>query len=730
MRNKIRILMIMIVILAIPRVVLADSDISFDNASALNEITILRGDGIDYNLSGQLKRSEAVAFLVRLLGIENKVIEDKERYITNDYVDVDPSCWYSYYIGYVTSGGIVTGFNDGTFKPEQYVTEKEFTKMILSTINYRQGIDYEWDDIYDFSYSIGLYDKTYVNKEDNIDYTREDAISLMYNALKMKINKLDKTLTEKLIDKNVFTVEQAINAGIIEDTIKTDIIALDVLDDKNMRISLSEQVKEFDKDNIVIYEVDNESKELDIEVIEFSKNIITITTDEQETGVDYAIKLLETEDLEGYKTLDIEKYFKGYIDDSIESNYFKVSKVKAISKNVINVYYTQPINMRAIQYKSYTIKKGKDVVAEGDRDDIGISLLGDVNNGISIFLRNYDLEDGVEYSIEIDGDLSSLYSIDLNEGDGEEVSFIGNTIPNKEFDVDNIEIIDNHYIIVTYNKDVDKYSATRSSNYELVDKHDHSRRAVDSAMIGYGQDKYRKVKLKFSNITENEEYELVINDVEDSYEQMDIEDSFPLYSYMDEEIKTGVDYAYAENQNTLNVYFNKVIPGIKSAKFNINGVSIKTVKYDKSEPDKITIYTNESSKLEEGIEYELKIHNAKDEFGKAYNDIEYTFQGTSEEFYEIGIDECKFISDNKVYVEFDSDINYSNSIVSKFELEYEKSDRTKKIPAKDIYQISDRIVIVRFSDINDSTEYRLNIDNLQDYSKQFTSRDVSRSVEW
>lgn len=723
----------LLLMIVIPNSTLAiDIDSVTEMATALDKLTILKGNGTDYNLSGQLKRSEAAAFLVRLLGVENKVIEDKDRYIKTNYSDVDPSKWYSYYIGYVSSAGLVNGYKDGTFKPDIYVSEKEFTKMILGALNYKQGIDYEWDDIYQFAHSIGLFSDDYKDrKEDNVNYKRKDTIELMYKSLNKNINILQKTITERLLDRGFITDQQAIEAGVLVDTVKTTIETANAVSDNTIRITLSEEIEPITKEKVIISE-EEKSSTIDIKSVNCNNNIVTITTDALVTGGKYKINFVEIIDKHGFKTSNLETVFDGYVETVVESNYFKIAKVKVVSKNVINVYFTQPINQGAAIPLYYTIKQGKDVLVECNFDNIGISKLGEVDNGVSIFLKGKDLQEGLEYSIVVEGKLTSDYSVRLNDGNDEEMSFIGTESPNQNFEIVDVEPIDKKYIIVTFNKDIDNTSATDRSNYELKDKNgNYTGRALGAVAIGDGIEKYRKVKLMFATIASSHEYELTIDGVKDSFKQMTISDEiYPFYGYREADAGIKIEYVYAENRNTVVVYFNNdVNSDIIDANYIMNGISIISKQYDPRDPKKITLYTSDGTPLLEGANYNLKILNARDEFGQLYmGDIEYEFEGNPIEFGDIDISECKFIADDMVYVEFDKNISRSSTLASQFTLEYGDSDDKKRNQAKNIIFIDDRTLAVRFKSTSYNEQYRLKVEHLQDYSEQFTTSSTSRTV--
>lgn len=46
------------------------------------------------------------------------------------YTDVAQGEWYTNYVNYLSSVGVITGYEDGTFRPDNNITRREFTAMI------------------------------------------------------------------------------------------------------------------------------------------------------------------------------------------------------------------------------------------------------------------------------------------------------------------------------------------------------------------------------------------------------------------------------------------------------------------------------------------------------------------------------------------------------------------------------------------------------------------------
>jgi hypothetical protein len=58
-----------------------------------------------------------------------------------DFEDVDAGAWYSDYIGYVVSKGIMEGYGDGSFHPTAQITRQEYAKVVSLLAIYLDVID-------------------------------------------------------------------------------------------------------------------------------------------------------------------------------------------------------------------------------------------------------------------------------------------------------------------------------------------------------------------------------------------------------------------------------------------------------------------------------------------------------------------------------------------------------------------------------------------------------------
>jgi hypothetical protein len=80
-------------------------------------------DGVNYEPDRDITRAEFAAIVVRALGLEKGMG-------TNGFSDVKSTDWYCGYIETATAYGLVTGYNDGTFRPNNRITREQAMAII------------------------------------------------------------------------------------------------------------------------------------------------------------------------------------------------------------------------------------------------------------------------------------------------------------------------------------------------------------------------------------------------------------------------------------------------------------------------------------------------------------------------------------------------------------------------------------------------------------------------
>lgn len=133
----------------------------------------------DYEI-GTVNRAEAVKIILTMLGFE-----EFERTDTI-FTDVPKEYWASGYIEVAWQMGIINGHGDGTFKPEQKLTNEQFIKMLVCALGYQPAVN-------------GVYPTGYFMKATDLGITagidvvgtdialRSDVAVMVHNALDIPI---------------------------------------------------------------------------------------------------------------------------------------------------------------------------------------------------------------------------------------------------------------------------------------------------------------------------------------------------------------------------------------------------------------------------------------------------------------------------------------------------------------------------------------------------------------
>ena len=148
----------------------------------LSEAGIIQGDANGrFNPEQTVTRAQAAAFLCRMLGIEETAKVKK----STKFSDVPQNYWASGYVAAIADQGVISGFTDGTFKPNNPVTYAQMTKMLICTWGYE-----------DEALQSGGYPNGYISVANNLGFTRNTTVNnsapvsrqtaavLLYNALR------------------------------------------------------------------------------------------------------------------------------------------------------------------------------------------------------------------------------------------------------------------------------------------------------------------------------------------------------------------------------------------------------------------------------------------------------------------------------------------------------------------------------------------------------------------
>jgi len=713
--------------------VFADTSIYIDEqANFLNKMNILSGSGGNYNLNSRLKKGEASAFIVKLLGAANEVETNKEQYSSTDFTDVDPNEWYTPYIGYCLSLGIITNSISGKYEPDQYITEMTFLSMTLRALRYEYS-DFSWSTTYKFSYEKGLVIQAlYETKSiDNTIYYRKDAVSVLFNALCAE-KKTGGTLIQDMIASGKTTRDEAIKVGLIKDKVKTAVSAINSVNSNKITVKFNEVLVDLDKANLKVYETSDKTKILTINSISQSEEEIALQVSPQTPDKSYTFEITGAKDEFGNVSGILSATFKGYKIPEIISDYFKVSKVEPISKNVINLYFTQPINQNAEIPTYYEISDGITSIVQGIPQAMSVNLLANCNNGVSLFVKNFSFQDGTYYSLKVNGTLCSAYGNKLNDGYGDSMMFTGKSVDNTPFSIVSVTPLSSTRIAVEFSKEIDQNLGQKFLNYTVKDS-DKKDMVVSMATIQtFGEKKNNSVILTLLNpLIKTKIYDLTIEYLPDAYRQNILEGYTASFSglYPDNN-DLNIVLAWSYEKAVLNICFDRSLDPQTAANpshYYVRGVTDSSymaipekVLYSETNGQPVVkLYMPTNKVFNSSSSYVVTVNTMKDSAGIVCSkNMEYTFVGGSDANSIPTISDAKIIAADAIKLKFSSEIaeDISNLRISNYSLEYKIDENTfTKIPTSVLYYDS-LTVILRFDTLDPKTNYVLKLSQLKGFT--------------
>lgn len=706
-------------------------------ADALNKLGILQGSNGNYLLSNNLKRSEAMTFITRVLGREDYVKENVEQYQSTSFPDVPEDAWYAPYVGFCAEKELIAGDTAGKFNPEAYITEKAFLKILLCTLGYTYGEDFDWSNVYRTAWDKGIVkDDSYITRtQDQANYKRSDVVNALYNTLSVKKKDSDVTLLQSLIRDGLITRDAALAAGVINDAVPMKIDAITVSDRNHILVNLNEDLDEITDDQIRIFETGNPSSRISVEELTVDGDKIEIQISSLRSLKEYTIELNDVADLEGNLSGKISNTFK---TSEITSDYFRISNVEAVTENRINVYFTHPVNSNSEQASYYTIQD-----EDGDLDVTGsqhlaVGRLQNVGNGVSILLKSGSLNEDTMYTIQVNGKLTSLYGVKLNEGKGEDFDFVGSSSEEDRLAVKKISAPDSGTLSIEFNKEIDPaFFVQKPINYTITGPDDENIAVIGATVGGDGDKKGKIILLKLdSKLVKNQKYKLRAEYISDIYRKDVLEETE--YSFSGSYGTTAVKMVKSvgsTDKDSVSVKFNMAMDPatvtktdlyyIKSASSeSFYSTPAKVYYYDYLDQHIATLYLPKDELMKSNGRYKLEISGTLKDSSGAQQVVnqELSFTGGSGNVQKPYITDAVSISKDSIKITLSKDIaaDVPNIINSNYVLEYTEDGESMKLSPTSITYIDSRTLVLRFDEFDLTGGATLKFSVLKDYAGVYT----------
>ena len=131
-----------------------------DRIEYLEKKGIIKGVGEDkFEPEKTVTRAEFAAMVNRAMGYDNKEG-------INKFSDISPDKWYYGDVLAVAASGVIDGFPDATFKPEENISHEQAVKILVSIYETKYSVEPSGDMATDFDdyYEISDWARSYVSK--------------------------------------------------------------------------------------------------------------------------------------------------------------------------------------------------------------------------------------------------------------------------------------------------------------------------------------------------------------------------------------------------------------------------------------------------------------------------------------------------------------------------------------------------------------------------------------
>jgi len=740
----------------------ADKSSQFDSVKtdkevkALSEINILKGDGVSFNLDGELTRAEGATFIVRLMGKESQILDNKIDYMAKDFTDVYGSSWFSPYVGYCVQKGIINGYIDKTFRPQDKLSEQAFVKMVLGAMGYEYGSDFTWTKVFSFAYDHGiLTDDKYDGLTSSTEkYTREKVIKLLYHVLSEKRADGSGTMIGTLIDAKVLSEEKAKEYGFVTDSIIMNVESM--VQTKNKFILLfNEPPKELTPDNILIkgrYSDDT------LEVTKVTEADVPrkfyITTAMQEPDFKYQLLINDVKDSEGNE-MDVYSFdFLGYREDSFDSNYFRIVSVKHIAKNMLDVLFTHPLAKNRIRPEQVAIYQNNTLVLTGSDTNMSLSVDSENPYIMHIELLKGGFNADEDYELVLDSEAKSLYGTQIKDGRSDSAMFVTGSYEREDFTLADSYLEDEHNLVIIFNRMLNETIAKQIFSYYLMEKDKTPIVVTTVEVIGSGAYAYKAVRLTTeSELKLKEDYRLMVNQAYDTDRtESIIEEEFNIEARQENATDISIESITLTSGSRMEIVLDQYISGDEV--LDVDNYEIKDLKNKFYVPKPVKVFYHSDTKkptivlgfddkktFTNGHEYSVTIEsNIKDSAGRKINNrMSKTFEASTDNYYKTGLVEADYIGTNTIRIRASEEfaLEVPNVLATNYTLVYVDDDNKEvNMEPIGVNYIGTNCILLRFDEIDPDIHYMLHANkivtgfgNTLDLTNQFTNVNIEEIVE-
>lgn len=597
------------------------------DAKIISAIGVLSGDSAEgvtaEYLAKETTRIQAAIMYLRLQGLEKEALAYTG---TANFKDANTMAWaggkavMAYLKANPELGWI--GSEDGKFGPMDKITAKQYYKVMLESLGYRQVTasadgDFEWANVLSFANSKGL------NRIAGItSFTNNDLAIATVEALKVNVKGTKTTLAVKLVDAGIINKAAAIKVGLYEGEAPAAALA-----EVDKAVAIGNTVVKVTFEDDVDKEAGDEGyysiKGLSVSAAYItSPDTVWLITSAQKAGTLYQLTA-------GNKTVS----FAGIAEVSGGPSITDVTSedveevVVAFDKNVDYTTATNPAN--------YTIA--------------GIEITkAEVSDGNEVTLTTEGLKDGTSYTIKATG-IKSIDGVVKKTSSDDFRTHLDKSAP--RIDSTNTKAETNQRIILYFNEKVTEGSAEDLGNY-AIKVNETNGAALDILSVVWDNDDENNVEITTEPMKRGTSYKLTVSNIADQRKAANImtrADSWTFTGIRADDDEPELSKIIAISKDKLVVEFTDA-SRIDEESVSDTGNYTFTKGTTTLDVDDVEVLKNETGLLralvnvdamEVGKTYELEVSGIADEFGNEITEASKTVNPKAADFVSaalVGVD--------------------------------------------------------------------------------------------
>ncbi|WP_105618420.1 Ig-like domain-containing protein [Vallitalea okinawensis] len=366
-----------------------------DKLDVLMDLGIILGDSSNddsLDLNTNMERYRSVVLMLRLTEEDENGFnqaELMEQYDSEGEASFADAGQFSSYVetlmAYTYNNDLgIDGYEDGTFRPVDTMTDKAYAKIMLESLGYDYNEDFTWAEVGEKAEEVGL-----IEDADSIDNSTAEfgeIVDMTYDTLASEVKGESITLGEK-IGKAVVETE-------------LEVASVDALNLKQIQVTFNTAVDEDSATDIENYSLDADDADLDDSDLELvGDNTVVITLGTEAKQQETVTLTVENVVAENGKVLDETEIELSFLDQTIPT----VDTVEVVGNETLKVTFSEP--MMTVLEDNFEVREGSkklyidDVVAVDDTNvEWYVNLYNDLNEG-EIDVTVDDAEDFAGFNV-------------------------------------------------------------------------------------------------------------------------------------------------------------------------------------------------------------------------------------------------------------------------------------------------------------------------------------------